>query len=67
MATVRVLRPSGDHFEVELPRDRGQSVRSLKAAIAEKTKVAVTRQRLLLGHELLSDETLGQGIGKVLK
>lgn len=61
MVIVAVRRPSGDLFEVDVPKDA--TLNTLKAAIAAKTKEAVTRQKLLLGHEVLSDEMLGLSQG----
>ncbi|CAK9093164.1 Copia protein [Durusdinium trenchii] len=62
MVIVAVRRPSGDLFEVDVPKDA--TLNTLKAAIAAKTKEAVTRQKLLLGHEVLSDERLQAGLAE---
>lgn len=53
---VTVRQPSGASFEVDLPGSG--TVQRLKAQIAARTKIATARQRLLVGHELLSEQIL---------
>eukprot|EP00435_Cladocopium_sp_Y103_P033364 s2945_g8.t1 len=58
---VTVRQPSGACFDLELPSDAARfhgALQRLKAAIAARTKIATRRQKLLVGHELLTEQIL---------
>lgn len=55
---VTVRQPSGASFEVDLVKSGSGTLQRLKAQIATRTKIATARQKLLVGHELLSEQML---------